>query len=145
MDVLNPYRTRPAVSIVPDDGTRPDLSQPVVTFRPAAVEVHRDVHPAGLDGNRDVQAVRGEQFVPAHQIQSFREPALSGIEQPVLRECPPQCAECRHSDQQVAELQGTQNQQDRLFLIAIRCFHCLASSAEGHPFGLPDEESSPKK
>ena len=129
MDVLHPRRARPGRRSGGRGWCRAAIAaRRRLAFGPAAVEVHGNVHPAGLDGNRNIQAVGGEQFVPAHQVQRLLQPVLGRVKQAVVRVGAPQRMERRHGNQQVAQLQCPQDQQDRLSGVAVRCFHCLASS-----------------
>ena len=115
----------------PDHVPAATAASRALAFRPAAVEVHRDVHLPGLDGNRNVQARGGQQFVAAHQVQ--RPPAARPVPRkggggPGRRAAAHGAPAPQRADRPASVPAGPAG---GLSGRAARCFHCLASSAAG--------------
>ena len=91
--------------------SRPEGFQQRRAFGPAAVQVHRNVHGAGRNGERHLQPFRWKHLEASHQLKDVRQPRWPRINQPMAGEGPAQRMEGRDCDQKVAEFEGPQDQQ----------------------------------
>ena len=113
VDIVFPERAGPPTGSMGNDPLRPEGLDPGLALRAPSVQVDRDIHPARRQGQRDVEAMGGEQFVAPDQGKGVPKPVLGGVEQPMRGVRPAQGMKGRYSDEQIAELQRPQHQHHR--------------------------------
>jgi hypothetical protein len=87
------------------------------------MQINRDVHPSRRQGQRDVEAMGGEQFIAPDQGNRLTKPVLGSVEKSMLRVGPAEGMQGRYGNEQVAELQRAQYQHNRPAIFR-RIEHC---------------------
>ena len=95
-----------------DDPSRLERFDAGIALHSPSVQVDGHIHLTGFQGNRNIEAMRGEQLEAADEGNCILQPSLRSVKQPVPRIGAAEGMQCRHGNEQVAKLQRPQHQHN---------------------------------